>query len=641
MIKNAVTDDKALKIKRIRYEIKTNVYWLRLQRCKKDSLLKLNLKSNIALLENNESFKKRESLNLIKVLKSLKHTKDIEIKVDPFVKENSGFILRNLCSNFQKMRSLHRLFLDCTRYSNNTLLPFQNFFDSSEIPRTDLKQFCKGLKRLSSLKSLELIFDSCYEINDQALSQIGKGISHLNELKTVKLSFSSCFRISNKGFGQLDKFFGKLKNLKQISAIFDRCRDITDIEIKHLKTIEDLRLSFFECAINNENLKSFSDQLKEIASLKSIHLDFSACEDISDEGMRSLISALRHYKSLRDLRLNFANCKEITDASLKYFKELVFRENISLDFSYCEDLSDEGFCSLGQFLEGLIDLRDLNLCFAYTQITNEGLGYLSNVLNKPLNSLLNLTLKFRSCKEIDDEGLVYLSKCMKRATLLKSVNLCFSSCNRIEDIGLEELGDAFGHLPNLTAIHLTFLACREITNVGLRNFSDKLKTITQLESICIESEDIEDVDLSSLSQSLKCLKSLKEVSFIFMGDSGINDNDLCYLSEGMLDFESLQILILNFWGSDQITDKGLKILCENLRKHSQLSTIALSFYRCDEITDTGINYVKDCLRDFVYLNDVILVFYECTQVSETCANELHQTLQKLPLIQELQINIQG
>jgi len=70
--------------------------------------------------------------------------------------------------------------------------------------------------------------------------------------------------------------------------------------------------------------------------------------------------------------------------------------------------------------------------------------------------LKHITLQFSQCGEISDEGLTYLSKGFKAFPLLRSLNLSFSRNTKITQNGKDNITQALKEVLCLGCVSITF-----------------------------------------------------------------------------------------------------------------------------------------------------------------------------------------
>lgn len=119
------------------------------------------------------------------------------------------------------------------------------------ITRTGLGHLCEGLKKLSSLQTLNLDFSGCYSFPKDGLKILIKGFRRHRSLKTLVLYFLGCTKITD-------------------SDIENLCKSL-----KNLVLLRRLDLDFFRCfIITVEGLRMIKKLLKKLKKLQHINIDF-------------------------------------------------------------------------------------------------------------------------------------------------------------------------------------------------------------------------------------------------------------------------------------------------------------------------------------------------------------------------------
>jgi len=140
----------------------------------------------------------------------------------------------------RSIKSMKRVLkIDITDQYNRSLI-----FDQS------LRYFCEDLKRSSSLRSINLSFQSCGNLTDVGLNNLGESLKRLSSLRSINLNFPNCEKITDYGLKKFEKGLRRLSSLRSINLNFQCCNNITDHGLNNLK-----------------------EGLKRLSSLKSINLD--------------------------------------------------------------------------------------------------------------------------------------------------------------------------------------------------------------------------------------------------------------------------------------------------------------------------------------------------------------------------------
>ncbi|RDX58336.1 F-box/LRR-repeat protein 3, partial [Mucuna pruriens] len=368
--------------------------------------------------------------------------------------------------------------------------------DLSYLPITE-----KCLHHILQLKHLEdLVLEHCLGIEDHGLATLEASCNSMKMLNLTK-----CQNISHIGIASLTNGAQNLEKLILSSSLV-----VTTDLAKCLKSFPRLQLVKLDgCLGTTSGLKAIGNLC---ASLKELNL--SKCVGVTDESLSFLV---RTHKDLE--KLDITCCHKITHASISGLTNSCSRLT-SLRMESCSLVSREGFLFIGrcQLLEEL-DVTD-------TEIDDQGLLSISRCTK--LSSL-----KLGICLMITDNGLKHIaSSCSE----LKHLDLYRSS--RITDEGIVAIGLGCPSLEviniaynsNITDTSLVFLSkcqklrtleirgCTRISRVGLSNIATRCKHLETLDiKKCYNINDTGMVQLAQHSQNLKQIK----LSFCSVTDVGL------------------------------------------------------------------------------------------------------------------------
>jgi len=264
---------------------------------------------------------------------------------------------------------------------------FQRFYDmvelkSEENPDDPDANFPLEIQEVpwtaSSLTSLALSFADKNVTDEGIENLVSKGLKNLTQLRSLGLIFSVCQQITDKGVENLaSQGLKNLVNLTFLELNFMACKQITD-----------------------KGLESLASQgLKYLVHLTSLNLHLNCCPQITSQGAKSLaIKGLQSLTKLTSLKLNILSCSQITDEGieslafygLKNFNQL---RQLTMNLNYCDQITDRGIEKLAsEGLRYLSQLTSLSLyCF---NITDKGLNDLILHGVKNLSQLAYLYLRF-------------------------------------------------------------------------------------------------------------------------------------------------------------------------------------------------------------------------------------------------------
>jgi len=354
----------------------------------------------------------------------------------------------------------------------------------------------KGLKVLPNLHTLEIAPSI---ISDNLMEELQQTVSKIEKLTTLNLRFGGKDKregaLSDKGFKELAKTFESLPGLEHLYLDILRGEwNITDdgiislaAAIYKLKGLNSLRLNLRGIEFLNESgVGHLCEALTKLRKLKKLHLNFKTD---NEENIFELRTALSVLIELRYLQLDFS--WGVSDATVAELKEAFLNLNklnqLHINFSGCENITDEGAQEIGEILVNLPELNDLKLelpwCYG---ISNDGVAIIAEAIAKipSLSSLcLNLERGNKEDDKVTDAGINEIFMAIGEQPQLKILNLNFASCPTIidEDIGI--LAEGIASLEKLTNLTLDFKLCDQIGDEGLNKLREALKDLPSLNNV--------------------------------------------------------------------------------------------------------------------------------------------------------------
>ncbi|MBI5095195.1 MAG: M48 family metalloprotease [Candidatus Hydrogenedentes bacterium] len=415
----------------------------------------------------------------------------------------------------------------------------------------------KGIRHLSRLENLEVLFLKTDALGDASLSHIAR----LHSLQSLVFDGLP----TGQGLSQL----ASLSNLRELSVMCNRLGDSGLAKLADLPKLEFLVLE--GVGLGDSGLA----QLKKIKSLKILTL-FGAKLGVTDAGMQ-YIGQLPNIEEL-----NFVWVDSITDAGVAYLKPLSKLKTLSVH--HFKNVTDNGIAQLAA-LTSLENLRlpmqnsDRGLA-AIAQLKNLktlwcGGGAITGSRTEPgpftdaglesVSTLPNLeTLVIGSDAGFTDAGIEKLTKLRN----LKTLNLC--ACNMTNQ-GMRSLAS----ITSLEWLEIGGYNTGGLTVTGA-NYLNRLTNLRRLSMDTLIRDDAA-LDLSGLTK-------LDNVVFIVQsGPQGkrvpaLRDEDLAWVASapnlrglqstggssfgdpGMAHLASLKHLDLLTIGGDLVTDRGLAYL---------------------------------------------------------------------------------
>ncbi|KAL4464446.1 hypothetical protein ABPG72_021780 [Tetrahymena utriculariae] len=266
----------------------------------------------------------------------------------------------------------------------------------------------------------------------------------------------------------------------------------------------------------------------------------------------------------------FQNLKQAISLN-NYCKEFI------LDFDKCETLNNNYLQQISQGLSINEQLQILQLSFRYcNHITDEGVYYLGQLLNRKKGKLVDLNLNFEYSFNLTDQSVMHICESIQDSNSLQSFTLNLNSCS-ITDVGLQTLQRTIISCPNLKFFTLKLELCDKVSDIGL----------------------------TSLSQCINQNNSLKEFN-----------------------------LILN--SNHEITNKGIKKVIQQLNQQAcNLQLINLSLENIPQITGKLLKYIKNIqIPNDKKLQKLILTIKQCNKFKQLAFENLQA------LLKEKQISVE-
>jgi len=122
---------------------------------------------------------------------------------------------------------------------------------------------------------------------------------------------------------------------------------------------------------------------------------------------------------------------------------------------------------LGEYLQKLGSLKNLNLCFADCfRITDQGLENLRQNLKSLSGCLVKISLNFSGCIKISDSGVEGISRGLREFMALEEVVLEFDGCPKITKSGEEKVKMELRWIKPLKRAEVSFGGRSEMIDFG-------------------------------------------------------------------------------------------------------------------------------------------------------------------------------
>ena len=384
-----------------------------------------------------------------------------------------------------------------------------------------------GLKRLSNLKSLEILVLNSVRMTDKGLvvlcdvpllrhliirgnftSDAALYLKDVPSLKSLRIDMP---RFDDRGMENISH----LTQLENLSTHW--VEDTTDRGIAYLKNMPSLKcLDIGHAKLTDRAMLD----LNKIPTLEHLHLPNVG---LTDEG-------LKHIGQLQNLRHLWVGCSSIsplTDESLRYVGQLKNLEVLSIGGA---GLSDEAMKHIAK----LTNLKRLSISRA-NQLTNKGLAELAE-----LESLTNFSLGSDTRMSISGLKSLNLLKNLKVLSLRDIYQdnsvLDISGLTKLERLtlilhrqrkGSSIVSDSFRNEDWECLANLTGLKTLQISGVGIDDGIRHISGLTNLEYlniICRGEKKITD-------EALKHLASMDRLYRLYIKDGHFTDKALDYLDE--------------------------------------------------------------------------------------------------------------
>ena len=298
--------------------------------------------------------------------------------------------MRNLSKGIKHSKSLKQLKLQ-----------------SIDLSEEHLINLSDAVKCSTSLEHLEI---SDCRLTDKGMQLLSDGVRFAEKLQYLELFYTG---VQTQGLRHLSEAVKSSTSLSHLNLKYEQ---LTDDAMKYLGTTigtsSSLKhLGLERCRLTMEGVVHLSGGIKRSHSLNHLTI---AGNVVTEEGMRHLSEAVKHSTSLCGLELAY---NSLTDVGMKYLglavrssaclSQLILRSN---------PITVEGIKYLCQGIRTSSCLKHLRL---WENITTESLKILCEAV--PLStSIVHLALYEN---DITDEGMGYLSECLKRSVTLEHLEV--------------------------------------------------------------------------------------------------------------------------------------------------------------------------------------------------------------------------
>jgi len=233
-----------------------------------------------------------------------------------------------------------------------------------------------------------------------------------------------------------------------------------------------------------------------------------------------------------------------------------------------------------------------------------------------LQHLTSLSLTFSACEKITNDGLTKLAQRISKLPQLKKLNLILSNCNEVTDEGVIRLSQSLSNLTTLNDMILKFYRC-SLTDKSLVSAGENLSKLKPLRRLSLtfssgiktNHKGITAEGLQALSKGLSELTNLESLAIKFGWSDTLSDEGLASLNKGLLSLKNLKALQLGFYYCDGITDVGVKSLTHNTYELKKLEAFKINLWTCNSITkasflNLGFDIAKvPCLKNAQFASE--------------------------------------
>lgn len=138
---------------------------------------------------------------------------------------------------------------------------------------------------------------------------IGLGLKRMKPLRELRLLFHRC--ASDDSLKLLVEGIKRHPSLRFLSLTIDECILVTEdglilIEnmLKNLPLLERLELNIIKADLAGFWMKNLCKYLGKLTWLKSISLNFTSCVRVKDEGLNNLVECFKKLDSVKEISLN-------------------------------------------------------------------------------------------------------------------------------------------------------------------------------------------------------------------------------------------------------------------------------------------------------------------------------------------------
>jgi len=213
-----------------------------------------------------------------------KYIKGVSLKIEKDGDKEDLKALKDFRKNYRRITKLSLSFKEEKEIdANGKEVNAANRTEPYKINDTGFEKICHEMKKLVFLKHLKIEMNGCDSFTDLAMESLAECLEVYQGLEEFELCITGCEGLTNEAAKILSSRMKRLGKLKNFSLIGPNSL---------------LR-------INDDDLVSFSKDLRKMKSLKGIYFHFCQPSQIKSKGFENLCQSFANMPNLESLDLSF------------------------------------------------------------------------------------------------------------------------------------------------------------------------------------------------------------------------------------------------------------------------------------------------------------------------------------------------
>jgi len=209
--------------------------------------------------------------------------------------------------------------------------------ENPNLSNLGIKNLTQDLSKMSSLRNLNLLFDSL-DIEDGALSSISQELQHLKCLKELRLSFFGILEFTDSGLADIIFSIKELTNLTTLALYFN-CASFDEFglhnwpsSVSKLTQLQELEICFLSAPnFLDECVRLLVEGFKGLMNLEKLVFVLGSCHHISNRSLAIIKEAFGNNPYMKEFILNVRRCPRISEEAIeKLAEELSFIESVKI-----------------------------------------------------------------------------------------------------------------------------------------------------------------------------------------------------------------------------------------------------------------------------------------------------------------------